>query len=92
WSEKDEIEIALPAGFELDSTENPGDVTDTGKVGALTLKIKVDKERNLLVYNRDFYFGGDGKILFSASAYQSLKNLFDLFHKADTHTITLKQK
>ena len=42
--------------------------------------------------SRNFYFGGGGRVLFPVSVYQPLKNLFDEFHKADTHTITLRQQ
>ena len=45
----------------------------------------------MLIYNRQFNFGNGGYTLFPAKAYQPLKSLFDEFHKADTHTITLKQ-
>lgn len=51
----------------------------------------VDKFTNTLVYTRKFYFGGGGNILFPVASYTSLKNLFDAFHKSDTHTITIKQ-
>lgn len=92
WSEQDGIEIKLPDGYELDSAETPADIADSSKIGSLSMKIGLIKESNLLVYNRDFYFGGNGQILFPASVYQPLKGLFDSFHKADTHAITLRQK
>jgi len=44
-----------------------------------------------LKYNRKFHFGGGGKTLFPVTAYQPLKNLFDAFHKSDSHTVTLKE-
>jgi hypothetical protein len=91
WSEKDDIEIQLPQGFALDSAESPGTVADPSKIGSLDIRISIDKEKNLLIYKRNFYFGGGSNTLFSASVYQPLKNLFDAFHKSDAHTITLKQ-
>ncbi len=92
WSEADDIEISLPKGFELDNAENPSDIADPSKIGSLKIFIGVDKDVTLLKYKRDFYFGGGGKILFPVAAYEPLKNLFDAFHKTDSHTITLKQK
>lgn len=91
WSEQDSIEIALPKGFTLDSADAPGLLSDPQKIGYLNVNIGVDKASNTLVYKRQFHFGGGGNTLFPATAYQPLKNLFDAFSKADTHTITLKQ-
>ncbi|MGI8812024.1 MAG: hypothetical protein ACR2IH_05790 [Pyrinomonadaceae bacterium] len=45
-----------------------------------------------MLYKRDFYFGGGGRLLFPSASYQPVKNLFDAFHQSDTHVITLKQK
>lgn len=91
WSEKDEIEIQLPQGFSLDSAESPAPIADPNKIGSLDVKISIARDKNILLYKRDFHFGGGSNILFPASVYQPLKNLFDAFHKVDTHTITLKQ-
>jgi hypothetical protein len=91
WSEEDDIEIALPNGFVLDSADRPQDIADPNNIGSLKINIGVNKEQNLMKYSRKFHFGGGGKILFPAGVYQPLKNLFDEFHKADAHTITLKQ-
>ncbi len=91
WSERDSIEIELPKNFSLDNADSPGEIADPQKIGFLNVNIGFDKASNTLVYKRDFHFGGGGNNLFPASAYQPLKNLFDAFNKADTHTITLKQ-
>ncbi len=91
WSENDAIEIELPKGFSLDNADAPGDLADAQKIGFLQIKMGVDKTSHLLVYKRKFHFGGGGNILFPVGAYQPLKTMFDEFHKADTHTITLKQ-
>ena len=92
WSENDAIEIELPAGFALDSAEKPGEISDQSNIGRLKIGIGVNPEQTLMKYNRQFHFGGGGQILFEAGVYQPLKNLFDEFHKSDSHTITLKQK
>lgn len=90
WAEKDYVEIELPTGFSLDNADAPGDVGDPRKIGLLKIAIGFDKAKNTLKYQRTFHFGDGGNILFPASSYQPVKSLFDLFHKADTHTITLK--
>lgn len=91
WSEEDNVEIELPKGFDLDNAEEPAPIADNQKIGSHVVDIKIDKETNTLLYNRKFHFGGGGIYLFPVSSYPALKNMFDEFHKADTHTITLKQ-
>jgi hypothetical protein len=91
WSESDTIEIELPKNFTLDSADQPGEIADPRRIGMLDVRIKFDEKTNVVTYNRKFHFGGEGVTLFPVNAYQPLKSLFDGFHKADTHTITLKQ-
>ena len=91
WSESDKIEIELPKGFELDYADAPSPLSDTSKISSLDVKLAYDKAAHVLVYGREFYFGGNGKILFPAKSYEPLKSLWDAFHKIDAHTITLKQ-
>jgi len=92
WSEEDKIELELPKNFELDNADNPGSVADPSKIGSLDITIGINKASNTLIYTRNFHFGGGDNILFPAGVYQPVKNLFDAFHKADTHAITIKQK
>ena len=92
WSENDTVEITLPAGFELDNADAPPSLSDASKIGSLAINIGVDKATGFMKYERKYHFGGGGNVLFLAASYTSLKALFDSFHKADTHTITLKQK
>jgi transglutaminase-like putative cysteine protease len=91
WSEEDEIEIELPKNFEADSVASPDAVREASGIGAVTIKIELGTDTNILKYKREFFFG-NGKILFPPTAYKPLKVLFDSFHKADTHLISLKQK
>ena len=91
WSEEDYIEIKMPSGFKLDNADSPSDIGDSGGITSVKYKVGVDRENNKLVYQRNFYFGGKETVLFQASTYPALKNLFDAFNKADSHTITLKQ-
>lgn len=92
WSENDSIEISWPAGFELDNADAPAPIADPSRIGSLDAKIRVDTIKRNMFYNRKFHFGGNGNILFGTNTYQPLKNLFDAFHKVDSHTITLRQK
>ena len=91
WSENDEIEIELPKGYTLDNAEMPGRIADPSQIGVLDVNIGVTKEGDLLKYTRTFKFGNNDNVLFPANVYQPLKNLFDAFHKANSHMITLKQ-
>lgn len=91
WSENDEIEIELPSNFLLDSADSPSAIADPQKIGSLDIAITHNKTKNSLIYRRKFHFGGDERILFPVESYPALKNMFDMFHKADAHTITLKQ-
>jgi hypothetical protein len=45
----------------------------------------------LLIYKRNFFFGGKDSVLFPVDAYGPLKNYFDIMHKQDNHSIALKQ-
>ena len=91
WLDDDYIEIELPKGFVTESAESPGDVIENQKIGELKINIWVDKATNTMKYKRKFFFGGGNNVLFPVKAYDALKFLFDNFHKADAHTITLKQ-
>jgi hypothetical protein len=92
WSENDEIEIALPAGYALDNAEKPGEISDSSKIGRLKIDIGYSKDQTFITYKRQFHFGGGNNILFPADRYPQLKSLFDEFHKSDTHTLSLIQK
>ncbi|HEX8289607.1 MAG TPA: DUF3857 and transglutaminase domain-containing protein [Pyrinomonadaceae bacterium] len=91
WSENDNVEIELPKGFVLDNAQTPAAITDGSNIGSLKIYIGIDQTKNELIYKRNFHFGGGGNTLFPVNAYQPLKNLFDEFHKTDSHTITLKE-
>lgn len=92
WSQEDHVEITYPKNFDLDNADAPGATADPAKIGSLDIEVKVSRSLNLLSYDRRFHFGGGGHVLFGAAMYQPLKSLFDQFHKADSHTITLKQQ
>lgn len=92
WSEEDDLHIELPKGFQIDSGESPMTIADPNNIGSLNATVGISKDGTFMTYKRKFHFGGGGTILFPVSAYQPLKNIFDEFHKSDSHTIMLKQQ
>jgi hypothetical protein len=93
WSEQDHLTIQLPEGFVLDSADAPAPITPemTHKICEQSIKIFNTKDGRTLIYDRKFFFGGDGSILFPMRSYSALKQLFDMINAANDHTITLKQ-
>lgn len=91
WSEQDHITIELPPGFALDNADAPGPITPQMTQNICKHEIKMRSDGKTLIYDRSFFFGGGGSILFPARGYSALKQLFDLINQADDHTITLKQ-
>jgi hypothetical protein len=93
WSEQDEVTINIPEGFALDNADAPAPF-DAKELSRYDVKILVTKDRKSLLYKRAFFFGGGGgmnSLYYERDTYNSLKEYFDLLHKQDNHTITLKQ-
>lgn len=90
WSEKDDIEIVLPAGFTLDSGSTPAAVGDTKQFVGTLYEIGYSRKLRTVVYSRDFALGGNGAIACKATSYPALKSLFDDIQRADEHTLVLK--
>ncbi len=90
WSESDDIEFELPAGYALDNAERPQDFNASG-VMEYKVNIGITNDHRTLVLKRRFFFGGGGNIVLPVSSYSQLKGVFDLLQKNDEHTITLKQ-
>ncbi len=84
------VEIELPKGFALDNADAPQPFT-AANIGKYEVKLSVTKDNRTLIYQRKFFFGGGDSILFPATSYAQLKNIFDILHRQDDHTITLKQ-
>ncbi|HUK91502.1 MAG TPA: hypothetical protein VLZ81_13955, partial [Blastocatellia bacterium] len=89
WSESDTVKIDLPAGYELDNPDAPAPLT-SGTSTKYVVTIQVAKDKKTIYYKRDFFFGGGGSILFPATTYPNLKQLFDIIHERDEHTMSLK--
>jgi hypothetical protein len=94
WSEQDVVEIELPAGFELDSPDAPAPIS-AGALSKYDVRIAVTDDKHTIFYKRAFFFGGGaadyGRLRFPLNSYTQLKEYFDIIHKEDNHTITLKQ-
>jgi len=93
WSEQDHITIELPAGFALDNPDVPAPITPamTQNICEQKVKMAVSSDGRTLIYDRNFFFGGGGSILFPVRSYAALKQLFDMVSQGNDHTITLKQ-
>lgn len=90
WQEDDNVTIELPPGYALDNADAPNPFKG-GAVSEYKPVLSVTKDGRTLVYKREFFFGGNGSILFPVNAYPQLKNFFEQLHRADNHTVSLKQ-
>jgi hypothetical protein len=91
WSEQDHITIDLPAGFTLDNADAPPNITPELTQRICAQQIKIGSDGQVIIYDRNFFFGGGGNILFPVSSYAAMKKLFDMISESNDHTITLKQ-
>lgn len=90
WSEEDEVSIELPAGFTLENADAPSQIASK-PISEYTPSLSVTKDGRILIYKRQFYFGGEGNIIFPVESYALLKAYFDTLHKQDNHALVLKQ-
>jgi hypothetical protein len=89
WSEVDSISLKLPEGFELDHADAPGGI-HAPPTCTYSIKIRIDKAKNTLLYDRQLAFGDKAMLVFDTKAYPLLKQVFDAMHQADNHLLTLK--
>lgn len=90
WSEDDQVDIDLPAGYGLDNADAPAPF-GSAPISEYKPRLSVTSDGKTLVYLRKFFFGGGGNVLFPVESYQQLKNYFDQLHKQDSHSIALRQ-
>jgi hypothetical protein len=88
WQDTDNVTIELPAGFQLEKAENPGDLS-FDKPGGYKLAMAAGKGQ--LVCKRELTFGNDGFIAFARASYPQLKKIFDEVHRRDEVTFSLRQ-
>ncbi len=87
WSEEDSVEIELPEGFLPDNPEAPGSL-NVENLGKYEVTIGLSKDKRVMVYSRKADFSG---MLYQPDIYPQLKQIFDVIHENDNHTITFKQ-
>ena len=92
FTEVDDITIDLPKGFSLENADAPSDLVDTQKIGSHKTTIGVAKDGTFVKYDREFSFGNGGYLRFPVASYPSIKGLFEAYHKADTHQMTLRSE
>jgi hypothetical protein len=90
WSEADEVNIDVPAGYSLDNADAPAPF-GSGKISEYKPSLAITSDGKTLVYKRTFFFGGGASVLFPVETYQAMKGYFDQLHKQDSHSIALKQ-
>lgn len=90
WSEDDHVDIELPKGYAFDNADAPAPF-GSAPISEYKVNIAASTDGSLLVYKRNFFFGGNGTVLFPVTSYGQLKGYFDLLHKQDNHSIALKQ-
>jgi Transglutaminase-like superfamily len=90
WSEEDEVTIELPPGFSLDNADAPAPF-GSKPISEYKPSLSITKDGRTLLYKRQFYFGGEGNLLFPVTSYPQLKQYFDALHKQDNHAVVLKQ-
>lgn len=92
WREHDDIEIELPAGFELDHPTSPADLNRPNDPFAATFVMRFVASRHTLVCARDLLVGRNGRTAYRVEDYPYAKAFFEALHRSDTHALMLKPK
>lgn len=87
WHEEDAVTINLPAGFAFDNADAPAPFK-SGDIARYEVKMQAAGKNEQLHYQRAWMFNA---LLFPQQSYSGLKQLFEMQHQNDNHTITLKQ-
>jgi hypothetical protein len=90
WKDIDQVRIALPPGFDLESTATPPSGS-FGRIGGYTMKLVKSTDGKSVEMTRELFFGADGRLQFPASTYVAMKIFFDDVAKADGLTIALRK-
>jgi hypothetical protein len=80
----------LPKGYALDNADRPAPI-NVQEICKLDINMGLTQDHTMLIYKRNFLFGGQDSILFPVTTYDNIKRLFDEISRADNHMITLKQ-
>ncbi len=89
WSTEDQVSIELPQEYVADNADTPTAFA-LDAVSEYKGSISIAKDGKTISLQRHFFFGGGGTIVFPAKKYSLLKDHFDMVHRQDNHTITLK--
>ncbi|MGO9097060.1 MAG: DUF3857 domain-containing protein [Bryobacteraceae bacterium] len=89
FSESDTVTIKMPAGFDLESPEAPGNI-NMGAPGEYLVSLGTTPGREL-IYKRRLIFGRNTYLIFPAQYYGNVKAIFDAIHQRDGNSITLRQ-
>ena len=87
FTESTNVDFALPAGFQLEAAESPGDLA-IAQVG--NYKLTMSAGTNKLLYRRSLEWGNGGMLQFPVGAYPQLKTAWDEIHRRDQHSLTLR--
>lgn len=92
WTEADDIEIAIPADWEIEQATLPPPFPESS--GTMTAKheIAFSRRRNAVLFKRQFEFTGALGLLFGPENYEGFKPLFESLHRNDQHSIVLRPK
>ena len=86
--DQDIIRIAPPEGYELEEASSPGSLA-LGALGAYQASLGVSKRNGTLVYQRSLAIRA---ISIPLESYPAVNVAFDIIHKRDAHTLTLRRK
>ncbi|HLP09847.1 MAG TPA: DUF3857 domain-containing protein [Opitutaceae bacterium] len=90
--EHDDIEIVLPEGYALDKPSAPTPVGELSGAFGAAYNLQYTGKTRTFSFRRDFALGANGAFAFRPESYSTLKNLFELLRRSDTHSIMLKPK
>jgi hypothetical protein len=90
WKDVDQVRIALPSGFELESAAMPS-AASFDRIGGHVITLVKTPDGTAVELTREFFFGADGRLQFPTSTYPAVKSFFDEVSKADAHTIALRK-
>lgn len=91
YSERDDITIELPAGYDLENPDAPAVMKDQSGISINDIKISLTNDKRFIIYKRDFSFGNGGVLRFDKEIYPVLKKLFEAFYQGNIHALTLRQ-
>jgi len=88
WQEEDAVTINLPPGFALDNPDAPAPFK-INDVAQYSVGMKVIGKNEQFVYHRNWMFNA---LIFPQQSYAGIKQVFEMVHQSDNHTITFKQQ